>query len=962
MPPVVPVIVGGLVSGAAVSAGVVVAGGIGAAAIGAGTSLAVGALMGSKPKKPATQDKIDPNSQIGKLLGYVQDKYINGNASASINGPSMVTQNPASDIRNTIRSGISPQNLIYGKMLVGGAIPWWFTNGDRQQYHHFAQVLAGHVIEQVESVYIGTELVQVNSDGFVSTPKYTRDGKGLIRFGVYHGNQTSLPAELVSASAGALKSGDCATGIAWVYIRWEADYDVFGQVGIPEFRFVVKGKKLYDPRTGTTYYSDNPALVARDYLTSSMGLRCLASEINNADVIASANICDENVLTPSGTTQKRYSINGALSTENNLKANLELISFAMSGMLFWSQGQWSIQAGAYQTPVATIDEDKIIEVENLTAFSARRDIFNTVTGTFIAANDWYVEKQFPVVANQDFIALDGEKIERNINYPLITDATISQRLAKIDIMRARQAVTISMICNYKAYDLRPGSHVYLSIARYGWTNKVFYVIERTMSENGIHYTFRETSPAVWDWTQFEAQEVDPAPNTNLPNPYVVPSVLNLKAESGNSALYIASDGTVMSRIKCLWTASDNQYIYSGGSVELQYTTGSNDWASAKVDGDQSIAFLAPVTDQLLYKVRARYINNTGQRGPWTQIEHTVIGKSEPPPDVTSFTIEQNVASWSPVQNTPDLAGYKIRFQYGQNLWWDTATPLHDGLLTESPYTFATVPNGPTTLLIKAVDTSGNESLNPAVITQNLGDVIVSNLLVEYPQHPLWTGTKTNASVIAGELVAGDSNLFYQANDLPMYDYETDLFYPASQSLPMVYEFEVVAIKDSFLKLNYSFDVSGFKIEYSLPSQSLFYSPDDQLMYGNDADLFYGPYTDFMPWTGQYFASESTQVLIRVTTTGGAGIDKLLELTALLDVADIVIRLDDVVILSTGTRLNLGRAVNAVKNVQVTVQADGNNGINARVIDKSASNGPLIEVLNSSGVAVNGLIDAVIQAY
>jgi len=196
----------------------------------------------------------------------------------------------------------------------------------------------------------------------------------------------------------------------------------------------------------------------------------------------------------------------------------------------------------------------------------------------------------------------------------------------------------------------------------------------------------------------------------------------------------------------------------------------------------------------------------------------------------------------------------------------------------------------------------------------------------------------------------------------MYGYETDPFYSASQSLPMIYEFEVVAIKDSFLKLNYLFDVSGFKIEYSLPSQSLFYGLDDQLMYSDDANLFYGPYTDFMPWTGQYFASESTQILIKVTTTGGAGIDKLLELTALLDVADIVIRLDDVVILSTGTRLNLGRIVNAVKNVQVTVQADGNNGINARVIDKSASNGPLIEVLNSSGVAVNGLIDAVIQAY
>jgi len=957
MPPVVPIVAGFAATATAVSAGVVVAGGFGAAAIGAGTSLAVGALMNSGKKR--TDQRIIDNPL---LPIFPNGMPANTTTSPSISAPSMVTQNPDSDIRNTIRSGISPQNLIYGKALVGGIIPWWFISGERQQYHHFAQVLAGHTIEGIESFYINTEQVEVDAEGFVTTPKYTRDGQRLIRFAVFDGDQTNLPNEVVVASAGALNGADCASGIAWVYVRWEADYDVFGQIGIPEFRFVVKGKKLFDPRTNTTYYSNNPALIARDYLTSSMGLRCLASEINNADVIASANICDENVLTPSGATQKRYSINGALSTENNLKGNLELISFAMSGMLFWSQGQWSIQAGAYQTPVATINENKIIDIENLAAFPSRRDIFNSITGTFIAANDMYVEKQFPVVSNSDFMALDGEQIERNINYPLITDATIAQRLAKIDIMRARQAVTISMTCNYKAYDLRPGSHVYISIARYGWVNKVFYVFERTLTESGIHYTFRETSSAVWDWTQFEAQEVDPAPNTNLPNPFIVPTVKNLTAKSGTNYLYVASDGTVISRIKCAWTASNSQYIYSGGSIELQYTTGTNDWVSARVDGDQSIAFLAPVTDKLVYKIRARFINNTGQRGAWTQINHTVIGKSEPPPNVTSFTIEKNVASWGSIQNTPDLAGYKIRFQYGQNSWWNTATPLHSGLLTESPHAFESLPNGPITLLIKAIDTSGNESLQPAVITQNLGDVIVNNLLFEYPQHPLWLGEKTNATVIAGELVANDTSLFYQADDLPMYDYETDLFYPVIQSLSMIYEFEVVAIKDSFLKLNYLFDASSFKIEYSLPSQSLFYALDDQLMYGDDANLFYGPYTDFMPWIGQYFAIDTTEVKFKITTTGGATVDRLLELTALIDVEDIVIRLDDVVILSTGTRLNLGRVVNAVKNVQITVQADGNNGINARVIDKGASNGPLVEVLNSSGVAVNGLIDAVIQAY
>jgi len=954
MAPVIPVVAGGLFSGAAVSAGLVVSGGFGAAAIGAGASLAVGAMMGTGPKKQYTA--AEQYKKVFDGLGIKPDS-----SGPSMSGASIVSQNPASDVRNTIRSGLSPQNLIYGKTLVGGIIPWWWINGNRQQYHHFGQILAGHEIEDVEQFYIGSQKVSVDSSGFVTTAKYTRGGKKLIRFIVYKGNQTALPSELVTASKNKLKSADCATGIAWVYVRWEADYDVFGQIGIPEFRFVVKGKKLYDPRTGLTAYSDNPALAARDYLTANLGLRCLVSEINEADVIASANICDEVITTPTG-TQKRYTINGALSTENNLKGNLELISFAMSGMLFWSQGQWSIQAGAYQTPAFTIDENKIIEVENLIAFSPRRDIFNTVTGTFIAANDLFVEKQFPVVSNADLVARDGEKIERNINFPMVTDALVSQRLAKIEIMRARQAVTLTMTCNYQAYDLRPGSHVYLSIARYGWTNKVFYILERTLTESGIHYTLRETGPSVWDWTQFEGQEVDPEPNTDLPNPYEVSTIENLVVSSGNDALYIANDGTIISRIKCAWDLPESQYVYSGGSIEIQFTTGSNDWTSAKVDGDQTVAYLAPVTDGQVYKIQIRCVNNSGQRGEWLELEHLVLGKSAPPPDVSSFTIDKGVATWRPVENTPDLAGYKIRFQYGQNDWWDTATPLHDGLLTESPYSFSAVPNGRVTVLIKAVDTSGNESLNAASITQDLGDVIVDNLLLDFPQHPDWLGTKTNATVIAGELVANDSSVFYVANNLPMYGIDSDLFYRASQSLPMTYEFVIIATKDSVLKINYLFSTDNFSIEYQTPSQSAFYGLDSDLFYADDANLLYA-YLDAKPWIGQLNIQETTEVLIRVKTTGGSEtLDKLIELTAIIDVADILIRLDDVVILSGGSRLDLGRVVNGVKNIQMTVQADGNGGIGARVIDKDPINGPLIEVLNSSGVSVNGLIDATIQAY
>ncbi|SDZ82632.1 hypothetical protein [Nitrosospira multiformis] len=56
----------------------------------------------------------------------------------------------------------------------------------------------------------------------------------------------------------------------------------------------MRGKKLYDPRTGETKWSQNPALVIYDYLTSEM-CGVPASDIPLSNIIRAANVCDEQV-------------------------------------------------------------------------------------------------------------------------------------------------------------------------------------------------------------------------------------------------------------------------------------------------------------------------------------------------------------------------------------------------------------------------------------------------------------------------------------------------------------------------------------------------------------------------------------------------------------------------------------------------------------------------------------------
>ena len=116
-------------------------------------------------------------------------------------------------------------------------------------------------------------------------------------------------------------------GIAYMYVRLQFSNDIFPN-GIPNISTVIKGKKVYDPRTSTTSYSANSALCVRDYLMNTrFGLSATASEVNDTIFTSCANTCDETVsiTNPSG-TEKRFTMNGTFRLDKSPKSILETSS------------------------------------------------------------------------------------------------------------------------------------------------------------------------------------------------------------------------------------------------------------------------------------------------------------------------------------------------------------------------------------------------------------------------------------------------------------------------------------------------------------------------------------------------------------------------------------------------------------------------------------------------------------
>ena len=730
----------------------------------------------------------------------------------------------------------------------------------------------------------------------------------------------------------------------------------------------------YCPTTTTallpiTAWTDNAALCAADYLQdTTYGLGASAAEVPAYEVVGEANICDQLIpLDSLGNTQKRYTSNGTISSESSRQANLDTLMQAMSGSLVWSQGRWLMKAGAHRSPVLTISEDLLVGAPSIQPWAARRDQINRIVVTYSAADSRYTEVQAPAVTNALYLADDGGiDLVMETTCAMCTDPVRAQRLGKITLERARQAMIVRLQCNLKAYDLSPGDVVALTLSRYGWASKLFIVQERELDPDSwvITLTLRETAASVWDWNFGEATRVDLTPNTNLPNPLQrLATISGLTAESGTNQLLVAPDGSVITRAKVSWTPVTDVFVTAGGRIEVQWSpAGDVAWVDApRVPGDGSSAYISGLSDGGLILIRARAVNSMQRTGDWATIDHVVIGKTQPPPDVTGVVLSGNTLTWAPADGIPDLAGYVVRLQYGGRTWWDTAAPLHAGIITTTAWTLPSMPSGSVTFLVKAIDTSGNLSVNAAALS-SAQPLTIRNSAQTSPQAPSWPGTQTGCAPSGGVLVANGTDTFFGADAASFYGDSTLPFFDAGSYTNMVYQTSFTPSFGGRVLIDQTIVGSDYTLEIRRSNQASFYEVDTDPFFGTSTDPFFGTPGDWQTWPGALDITAPEPIDIRVSIAGGSLQGQILVLTPILDVPDVVERLSNVAIGSSGSRLPIARSYIAINNVQLTLTSTAGGQVSASVVDKDSVSGPLVSIFNSSGTLVAGTVDAQIQGY
>jgi hypothetical protein len=687
---------------------------------------------------------------VGALVGHIAISLVTSWAIRALSPkPNMPSAQDAaamssSGILANAKEPAAYHQYIYGQVRKGGTITYLEATGSSNKFLHMIIALAGHELAEITSIYINDEIVTLDPSGFVTSSPWNSK----IRVKKHLGTVDQTADTDLQIESNQVDAEFQGKGIAYLYVRLEYDQDVFAN-GIPIFTALVKGKKVYDPRTSLTAYSNNAALCVRDYLLSDYGLN--DTYVDDVAFISSANICDENVTLDGGGTEKRYAMNGMFTGGETIGAVLQLMMTSCAGTLFWGQGTWQLKVGYYTPPVKTFTLDDLRGPISLQTRTSIRDNYNAVNGTFNDAGQGYITADFPQVKSATFLAEDNDVLTTlDMPLPFTTSSATAQRIGKMTLFRGREQITFSADFGVSAFNVQVGDIIGLTNSRYGWTAKEFEVVGwRFFASNDagdlrVNLTLRETSEAAFDWDAEESAIL--SNNTALPDWRDVGSV----GIAIDTELRVVNQAVV--GILQVDLTSNNPYA---NQFEVQYKASSSaDWIS--LGTSSNVRFEALSIQDGYYDVRARAISAIGYKGAWSTTSNWFASIfAEPPQNVTNFTA--NVVgntlhmTWEPVPDL-DLSHYKIRYSsQTSGASYQNAVDIVEKIAR--PANSVTVPAQTGTYFIKAIDKLGNPSADSAsfVVYTNSANFEALNFIETLTENPTFDGVKTDVALGEDEI-------------------------------------------------------------------------------------------------------------------------------------------------------------------------------------------------------------------
>lgn len=587
---------------------------------------------------------------IGSIGAIVLKTVVGLGVSLLAQSLSGKTKDPTFSINGTLQGGGDvPRSFIMGRIATAGSLVFvntWGQDGDTPNAY-LTQVIAlsDLPVRGLAEVWVNGELVTLG--GLTDRGYAINEYPDSLWVKFYDGTQTTADSFLFTSVSNGNRWWNpdrIGRGVAYAIVTARVSKNMFS--GVPSFKFVLEGLRLYDISRDSTQGGVGPQRFADpatwggdgDFLPAVQiynllrgityngqwfyGLQNLSSSrLPAAAWIAQIEKHRAGTLESTGWVNT-YRSGGEIQVDAPLTSAVEALLTACQGRISEVGGVYYLHSGAPDAPVIAFTDDDILSTEEqeFTPFLGLADTINGVSANYPSPADGWVAKTAPPLYRTDLEAIDGNRrLMADVDLNFVPYPEQVQRLMKSALEEARRfrRHTIVLPPKFWAY-ATPGTVFSWTSERNGYIAKLMRidgVADRANLDVMIDIT--EVDPADYDWssdTEFKPP-VDGQLGVIRPTPQ---PIVDLFAEP--ATVKDSSGEDRRPAIRLTWDNSDGRLDDVIGieyEVRLQATL--EKVSEGRTDQPQVGSML--ISQSLLpnedYVVRGRYIPGGDRPVPWS---------------------------------------------------------------------------------------------------------------------------------------------------------------------------------------------------------------------------------------------------------------------------------------------------------------------------------------------------------
>lgn len=442
-------------------------------------------------------------------------------------------KDPTFSINGTLQGGGDvPRSFIMGRTATAGSLVFvntWGQDGDTPNAY-LTQVIAlsDLPVRGLAEVWVNGELVTLG--GLTDRGYAVNQYPDSLWIKFYDGTQTTADSFLFTSVSNGNRWWNpdrIGRGVAYAIVTARVSKNMFS--GVPSFKFVLEGLRLYDISrdstqggVGTHRYADPatwggdgdflPAVQIYNLLRGITyngqwfyGLQNLSSSrLPAAAWIAQIEKHRAGTLESTGWVNT-YRSGGEIQVDAPLTSAVEALLTACQGRISEVGGVYYLHSGAPDAPVVAFTDDDILSTEEqeFTPFLGLADTINGVSANYPSPADGWVVKTAPPLYRTDLEAIDGNRrLMADVDLNFVPYPEQVQRLMKSALEEARRfrRHTIVLPPKFWAY-ATPGTVFSWTSDRNGYIAKLMRidgVADRANLDVMIDIT--EVDPADYDWS------------------------------------------------------------------------------------------------------------------------------------------------------------------------------------------------------------------------------------------------------------------------------------------------------------------------------------------------------------------------------------------------------------------------------------------------------------------------------